>query len=630
MNMRRHLRIWVSLSLAALVMVGCAGLAGEPVIVATLPPSPTTVALPISLPQSAPDIALGAQVFADNCTRCHGQTGKGDGELVQSGQVTNVPDFTNPQTTQDAAPIAWYEIVTNGKLDKLMPPWADKLSEAQRWSVTMYVYTLADTPAQVAQGQAVWAATCAECHGETGEGTENGAPLPNLLEKTKAELLAALDNGIPDNKHAVVAELAPEDRAAALAYAETLALANVSSPHEVASAPTAVPENNPQPASTEEAGAVTMGTVTGKVLNMTAGGSIPTDLTLNLHMIDPQNTSSPGEILHTPLNADGTYQFENVAIHDGWQYVVTTSYNGTAFNSAVVDGTATQSQIELPLNIYETSDDASEIQINAILTMVQTQSANRLEVVQIYSFTNESDHLYLKQDNGSQSSVSVRLPQGATFEDFSGSGYLVSADGTQITDTQPVFPGAAHVMHVAYSLPYADSAEIDQLVDYRLNGQVEVMVGTDGLSVTGDGFAGLGARQLGGRSYMSYGSTFDRNAGETVRFQVQGTAASTTSSAVTATSTSPFAYLLIGAGLLAIGAAFGFFMRERVSERTAAGVVGTASSGTQVNALMKQIADLDVQHQAGKLSESKYKRQRAELKAQLTALMKQGADTDSE
>ena len=135
--------MWIGLGLLALALVGCSGLAGEPVIVASLPPPTQPAPQVVSVPQSTPDLTAGAQIYAANCTRCHGVTGKGDGEMVTSGKVTGVADFTDPTLSQNATPADWYEIVTNGRLDKLMPPWKDKLTDTQRWDVTNYVYTLA-------------------------------------------------------------------------------------------------------------------------------------------------------------------------------------------------------------------------------------------------------------------------------------------------------------------------------------------------------------------------------------------------------------------------------------------------------------------------------------------------------
>jgi mono/diheme cytochrome c family protein len=617
-------RNWVGLCVVALALAGCAGLAGEPAIVSTLPPQPTTPAQTISLPQSAPDLALGAQVFAENCTRCHGAAGKGDGEMVQSGQVTGVPDFTNPLTTQGAAPIAWYEVVTNGRLDKLMPPWGGKLSEAQRWAVTMYVYTLANTPNQLKAGESVWGAKCADCHGKTGEGTAKGAPLPNLLQASNADLLKLLVEGIPDKMPSFEKELSADDQTAVIAYSRMLTLKNAGgASQQVAAAPTAA-DTTAEPATTPnpDAGAATTGLISGKVTNKSAGGTVPSDLTLNLHVISDQNTTAPNDILQAKINSDNTYRFEKVPLQAGWQYVVTASYKGTAFNSEVVNGDPTKPQIDLPLNIYDVAADPSGIQVSGILTMVQpSQQQNQLEVVQIYNFTNASDRVFLKQENGTPSSVSVRLPKGAAFEDFSNGSYLISADGTQVTDTQPVLPGDSHVMHVAFTLPYFGGVAIDQPLDYQLNGQVEVMSGVDALSIVGDGFSGLGTRQLGNRVYTSYGGQLSRNAGEALRYQIQGPLTSTQASAPAAATNnlSPIAYILIGAGLLSIGAAFGFFMRERVTPARAA---VQESANPQINALIKKIADLDAQYSDRKISKTKYQKQRTALKAQVVALMK--------
>ncbi|MBZ0287144.1 MAG: c-type cytochrome, partial [Anaerolineae bacterium] len=290
MKIRQHLRQWMVLSIVMIFLAGCAGLAGEPAIVVTFPPQPTAAPQTIRLPQTAPDVALGAQLYAENCTRCHGLTGQGDGEMVQSGQVTDVPDFTTPQTAQDASPVAWFEIVTNGRLEKLMPPWNEKLSEAQRWAVTMYVYTLANPPDQIARGQAIWTDSCAECHGPAGEGTDKGAPLPSLLDNSNGELLRVIMGGIPDKMPAFADELSDEERAAVLAYARTLELVNAGGlPHEVASAPTTAAATTPQPVSTEESGAPNAtpqpatteqvgsatGVVSGMVTNQSAGGSVP-------------------------------------------------------------------------------------------------------------------------------------------------------------------------------------------------------------------------------------------------------------------------------------------------------------------------------------------------------------------
>ena len=133
------------LLLVSVVVVGCAGLSGEPNIVSTLAPQlPQETPTPATPPESI-DVALGEEVFRQNCTSCHGDSGRGDGELTLTGQVSNVPDFTNESTVDGKTVSDYFATITNGNLDALMPPWQDVLSETERWAVAQYTYNLAST-----------------------------------------------------------------------------------------------------------------------------------------------------------------------------------------------------------------------------------------------------------------------------------------------------------------------------------------------------------------------------------------------------------------------------------------------------------------------------------------------------
>ena len=551
MMLRHPFITWISLSLLAVVITGCSGLAGEPLIVATMPPQPT--AQTISVPQSAPDLAAGAQVYAANCTRCHGATGKGDGEMVTSGKVTGVADFTDPKLSQDATPADWYEIVTNGRMDKLMPPWGGKLSDTQRWDVTNYVYSLGkpNTSAEIASAPT------------TVAGSTNTEPAVTQDANTAAQPATTADPNASVN---------------------------------------------------------TNGIVGGKVVNLTSGSSLPTDLALTLYVVSGQNSQAPQQVLNTKMKPDGSYQFDNVPVGSDQHYVVMATYKDTVYTSDMVPSDPTHLKVDLPVKIYEVGDNATNVKISEMVTMMQVNpTANELQVVQIVSFTNDSDHAYLKTVDGASTSTSVKLPKGATFQDFSSGKYKLSADGTQVFDTEPVMPGSPHIMHLGYTLPYTGQMSIDQPIDYALNGKVQVMVANQGLSITGDQFVSLGTSQLGSQTYQSFGGDFTRAAGESLRYDLTGSLAVTNTASTAATVSgnniiSPLAYILIAIGLVAIGTAIGFFMRERTDQRS--------NPQLQTNELMKQIADLDVRHNEGKINEAQYLKQRTALKSQLVALMK--------
>lgn len=130
----------IALAALALVAAGC-GLAGEPAIVATVPPALPTAQAIFAEPA---DLALGAQIYAANCTACHGQTGLGDGPSVLSGAVPMAINFAEPATLSITSPQEAFTVITEGRLEKLMPPWGNILSAGERWAAANYVYRLRD------------------------------------------------------------------------------------------------------------------------------------------------------------------------------------------------------------------------------------------------------------------------------------------------------------------------------------------------------------------------------------------------------------------------------------------------------------------------------------------------------
>jgi mono/diheme cytochrome c family protein len=125
-------------SLVSLLMLAGCGLASEPVVIATIPPAmPDAVAL-----LADADLSLGARVFAENCTECHGLSGKGDGNLVQSGQVKAPVDFTGPAAIANVSPEDWLAVIRDGRIENLMPPWGNSLAPHELAAVAMYTYSL--------------------------------------------------------------------------------------------------------------------------------------------------------------------------------------------------------------------------------------------------------------------------------------------------------------------------------------------------------------------------------------------------------------------------------------------------------------------------------------------------------
>lgn len=89
---------------------------------------------------SKADAEAGKKIYIKNCTKCHGDTGKGDGGSAGSLQI-ELPDFSNKDITAEESDGEWFWKVRVGKFE--MPPFQIILSDDDVWKVVTYLRTLA-------------------------------------------------------------------------------------------------------------------------------------------------------------------------------------------------------------------------------------------------------------------------------------------------------------------------------------------------------------------------------------------------------------------------------------------------------------------------------------------------------
>jgi len=101
------------------------------------------------VPPTAENLAVAKGLYSEDCARCHGDSGKGDGPDV-SMYKTKPSDLTTPRIAamQDGE-IFWK--ITAGRLP--MPAYENRLTETQRWQLVAYLRTLAQ-PASPSDGDA--------------------------------------------------------------------------------------------------------------------------------------------------------------------------------------------------------------------------------------------------------------------------------------------------------------------------------------------------------------------------------------------------------------------------------------------------------------------------------------------
>jgi len=189
-------------------------------------------ALPSGELQGSDNSGLGMQLFRDNCSGCHGDSGEGDGPA--SSLLSPPPvAFTEHRYRRDLLA----EILWNGIHGASMPAWRDlPLEELAALADVVDSFSLVDaastTSTLLAAGQSVYETNCAECHGDDGGGNGFAAqnlPIPIMPTDftrerlSEAAALRALREGVAGTSMAPWGDrLNAQEMAAAVHYVRSL------------------------------------------------------------------------------------------------------------------------------------------------------------------------------------------------------------------------------------------------------------------------------------------------------------------------------------------------------------------------------------------------------------------------
>jgi high-affinity iron transporter len=93
------------------------------------------------IPESAPSLARGAEVYHANCASCHGALGRADGPAAHGldPSPTNLADGT---ALKDQSPLDYYRRITIGVVGTAMPSFELRLPAQDRWAAALYATML--------------------------------------------------------------------------------------------------------------------------------------------------------------------------------------------------------------------------------------------------------------------------------------------------------------------------------------------------------------------------------------------------------------------------------------------------------------------------------------------------------
>jgi len=606
------------------------------------PPSVEETVYPIV----PPDPANGAIIFAEKCAPCHGVDGRGNGSMAANLSV-EVPAIGRSEVALSAKPSDWFDLVTNGRMERSMPPFRS-LNDRERWDVVAYTLSLHVTQAQLDSAREIFAQQCQSCHGEQGQG--DGPQAANLAvpdwsvqerlaQLSEEELFQVITTGagsMPAYREA----FSDEQRLALAAYVRSLTF---TSPGELASAAaTATPD--PTSAATDESSATQAAaetvmpeagasptaattdlpdtaTIRGMVVNG-SGGDLPAGLEANLRAFDGMQEAAT---LTVPVSTDGSYEFSGVEVNENRVFMVTVSVNEVDYNSDPLHGSdiIAGQAAELPITVYDVSTDPALLRGDRLHVFFDFTDPANVQVVELFIFSNPSQQVVAPAVSGG-TLLNFRLPEGAVDVQFQdgqlGDGiYVQTSEGFGVA--QAYAPAEGYQILFAYNLPYDRKGDFELAVPIDVAESV-VMVPQDGVRLKSEALTDEGTRTVQDVPLRLYTSG-NIPSSTPLKLSLSGRPAQ---GAQVSTGSSTTLFIGIGAfALVAVAAALVLLRRK---EKPAAQDELTEEE-TQ-DALMDAIIALDDQRRGGELGEEAYLARRSELKQRLEALLAKESKKDSE
>jgi len=358
--------------------------------------------------------------------------------------------------------------------------------------------------------------------------------------------------------------------------------------------------------------------IVGTFVNGTAGASSPTHQLLTLYALTQDGSS----ILFTRTvtsDAGGQFAFDQLDPSPTTLYAIQTQYLKAYYTSDPLTFAHGGVTLTVPITVYETTTDAAAVSVEQ-LHMFFDFASGSTTVGQLFIVSNSGDRAYLGTD---RTSLHLPLPPGATnvrFQDGElGGRYQSTPDGFADTDAIAPGLGTAQIL-VSYDLPY-DGKKLDVSLPmaYPVK-SVNVLVPDPGPKLTSSQLTSAGSRQTQGGNMVNYVGG-NLAAGASLALQISGAANAATTGGVSSGSTSP-PWVLIASAVLLLAAAgivaFVWLRQQREAAEEAA-----QDPAAQREELLDAIAELDDDFEAGHVAEADYRRQRAELKAELVELIQE-------
>ena len=584
-----------------------------------VPPTPMPTMGPL-YPASAPNPANGAIIYVEKCAPCHGDTGLGDGEQGKQLPVTVIP-IGLPETASKALPSAWYTQVTQGNLDRFMPPFAS-LNDQERWDVVAFALTLHTTPEQVETGKSLFETACADC-------AKNFSNLEMMSALSENDLIRIIKEGKGDIP-AFGKDFSDDEALAVAMYLRTLTFATLLPTPTVASAtetplsadaetPSAeiLPVDGTQVTGTPEAVIVEgIGNVSGSIANLT-GADLPSDIKIKLtafeHGADPNAGPQETASFESTVNPDGTYLFENINIPEGIIYIAEVEVNGLTYQSGFAIAEAGMTELVIaPITVYATTEEFTALRVDSLQMYFDFAGEGSAQIFAVYSITNTSDKTVIINMGEDQEVPFIAFPEGAEALGYEAAqdsaAFLPTADGFAMPPSETPYGLIAFA-----SIPKAKEIVISQAALLPI-GELTLFL-PEGVEANGQTLTDGGVQAIQTTNFHIY-TGGAANEGDQIEFTLTGEPADSTAVNPDVTQNQTLLIGIGGLGVALILAGAWMFLRDnrKAADEDEVEEEDDDDEFEDSESLMDAIIALDDLHRAGKLSDEAYQQRRTELK----------------
>jgi mono/diheme cytochrome c family protein len=606
--------------LLATLLAGCALSAPPPprgsAPILTPLPAPEAV---FELPARMPSVAEGAAIYAEKCAACHGPSGKGDGEQaaqIQSTFGVAPADLTSEQTARTSTVAEWFGLVTAGRLDENgqprgMPGFSGSLSVDDRWDVIAYVWSLGSPEPALAQGEAIYAERCVQCHGDTGkgDGPQADGSVPDLsdLAVYRDAAFGAWDNALQSTHvPSFSGKLNGPERSAVIDYVRSFTYD--SAPAVAEPEPAATPALDAAAAGPDETGL----TVNGTIANGTGGVGVPANLEVTLYHF-PGGTGDAVITRTVTTDEAGAFTASYPDITPGDIVMASLTYADVTYRDGLeYDGTTSTADLEF--QVFEPTSETDAIRLET-LHVIAMPGSDAIDVNEIYVISNLGDRVVLNTTG--EPALRFNLPEQASavqlLDGAVQSAFAESPEGFDYYEAVPPGEDTARLV-ISYQLPLgATDAVFDRMLNYPAQ-SVNVLVASEDWQGSSSQLLDQGPQVIQGQTYQQFSGGLIA-AGQTLALRLTPPRA-----AVDPKLAAGIAILLVGVAVVGYGV-----WRTRAQQEQPSRDIRPARKAAPADreALIDQIAALDDAFEAGEIEEARYRKQREALKARAVRLMRE-------